>query len=97
MKAIKPIDYNDVVIGQVKTLLKQYTKNNDLPGYTEDPTVPVDSKTPTFCSLLLYINNMRWSGVPIYITSGKGLNERKAEIKVCFKWMTGGPFGDMEK
>jgi len=29
------------------------------PGYTEDPTVPKGSKTPTFASVVLYIDNDR--------------------------------------
>ena len=50
-----------------------------------DPTVPPGSKTPTFCSAVLRINNRRWDGVPFILKAGKALDDRKAEIRVQFK------------
>jgi glucose-6-phosphate 1-dehydrogenase len=41
-------------------------------GYTEDPTVPDDSVTPTFATIVLWIKNPRWDGVPFIIKAGKG-------------------------
>jgi glucose-6-phosphate 1-dehydrogenase len=32
-------------------------------GYKDDPTVPKDSFTPTFASVVLRINNERWDGM----------------------------------
>jgi len=29
------------------------------PAYLDDPTVPAGSKTPTFASVVLYVNNVR--------------------------------------
>ena len=52
---------------------------------TTDPTVPAGSKTPTFCSAVLRINNRRWDGVPFILKAGKALDDRKAEIRVQFK------------
>ena len=54
-------------------------------SYRSEPGVPADSVTATFCSLALYIDNARWSGVPFLLKCGKGLNESKAEIRVQFK------------
>lgn len=31
-------------------------------GYKDDPQVPNDSKTPTFASIVFYIDNERWEG-----------------------------------
>jgi glucose-6-phosphate 1-dehydrogenase len=69
------------------------------PAYTEqDPTVPDDSVTPTFASMILWINNPRWDGVPFVIKAGKALNERKAEIRIQFKSAPSakGMFADQE-
>ena len=41
-------------------------------GYLDDPTVPKGSKTPTYASCVLYINNERWEGVPFILKAGKG-------------------------
>jgi glucose-6-phosphate 1-dehydrogenase len=50
-----------------------------------DPTVPPESKTPTFCSAVVRIHNQRWDGVPFVLKAGKALDDRKAEIRIQFK------------
>lgn len=50
LQCIEPINEEEVVIGQYE-------------GYKDDPTVPNDSVTPTFASLVLRINNERWDGM----------------------------------
>ncbi|KVI02535.1 glucose-6-phosphate dehydrogenase [Cynara cardunculus var. scolymus] len=60
--------YGEVVLGQYE-------------GYTDDPTVPDNSNTPTFATMVLRIHNERWEG--------KALNSRKAEIRVQFKDVPG--------
>jgi glucose-6-phosphate 1-dehydrogenase len=52
-------------------------------GYRNEVANP-DSNTETYASLTVYINNPRWQGVPITMTTGKGLDERKTEVKVSF-------------
>jgi glucose-6-phosphate 1-dehydrogenase len=42
-------------------------------GYRDDPTVPAQSNTPTYASMVLYINNERWEGVPFIMKCGKGV------------------------
>ncbi len=54
-------------------------------AYREEPKVAPDSATETFVALELYIDNWRWSGVPIYIRTGKRLSRRMTEIAVQFK------------
>ncbi len=49
LRAVQPIRDEDVVLGQYE-------------GYKDDPTVPKDSVTPTFASIILRINNERWDG-----------------------------------
>jgi glucose-6-phosphate 1-dehydrogenase len=51
-------------------------------GYTSEPGVRKDSRTPTYAAVRLFIDNWRWQGVPFYLRSGKGLAERVSEIVV---------------
>jgi glucose-6-phosphate 1-dehydrogenase len=79
LRAVQPIRDEDVVLGQYE-------------GYKDDPTVPKDSVTPTFASIILRINNERWDGVPFIMKAGKALDSRKAEIRVQFKDVPGDIF-----
>jgi hypothetical protein len=49
LQSVSPIKYDEVVIGQYE-------------GYKDDPTVPDDSNTPTFASVVLRVHNERWEG-----------------------------------
>ncbi len=55
------------------------------PGYRQEKDVAPDSSTETFAAIKLHIDNWRWSGVPIYLRSGKALWKRGTEIIVTFK------------
>ncbi|KAL5211305.1 hypothetical protein ABZP36_022152 [Zizania latifolia] len=72
LQSVIPIKHDEVVLGQYD-------------GYKDDSTVPDDSNTPTFASLVLRVHNERWDGVPFILKAGKALNSRKAEIRVQFK------------
>jgi len=76
LRACRPVKREDVVLGQ-------YVTNGVEPGYLDDPTVPKGSKTPTFATCILYIDNQRWAGVPIIVKAGKGLDDRRAEARFC--------------
>jgi len=72
LQSVEPIQHEEVVIGQYD-------------GYKDDPTVPDESNTPTYASVVLRVHNERWEGVPFILKAGKALNSRKAEIRVQFK------------
>ncbi|MEX0596964.1 MAG: glucose-6-phosphate dehydrogenase [Candidatus Paceibacterota bacterium] len=78
IKCLKPITNQDVVLGQ-------YVSSKSYKGYLEEEGVKNNSKTETYVQLTAYIDNPRWEGVPIYISTGKRLSENKAEIRVSFK------------
>ncbi len=73
-----------VVRGQYGPSFKE---NGELhqPGYRQEKDVNPDSGTETFAAIKLHIDNRRWSGVPIYLRSGKALWKRGTEIVVTFK------------
>ncbi|XP_057515678.1 glucose-6-phosphate 1-dehydrogenase 6, cytoplasmic-like [Amaranthus tricolor] len=79
LQAVDQINDEEVVLGQYE-------------GYKDDPTVPNNSNTPTFATVILRINNERWEGVPFILKAGKALNSRKAEIRIQFKEVPGDIF-----
>lgn len=46
---------------------------------------PIKSDTETYVALKTEIQTEKWQGVPIYMMTGKYLNEKKAEILITFK------------
>ena len=55
-------------------------------GYTEEAgcTNP-QSKTETFVAIKAHIDNWRWSGVPFYLRTGKGLSEKVTQVVIAYK------------
>jgi glucose-6-phosphate 1-dehydrogenase len=56
-----------------------------VPAYREEPGVKVDSLTPTFAMMKVFLDNWRWQGVPFFLTSGKRLDKKITEISIQFK------------
>jgi glucose-6-phosphate 1-dehydrogenase len=56
-----------------------------VPAYRDEPGVDMDSLTPTFAMMKIFVDNWRWQGVPFYLTSGKRLAEKRTEITINFK------------
>jgi glucose-6-phosphate 1-dehydrogenase len=54
-------------------------------GYHEEEGVPDDSRTETYVTLRLEVDNWRWAGVPIYLRTGKRLARKVTEIAVTLK------------
>ncbi|KAH7574599.1 hypothetical protein JRO89_XS03G0318400 [Xanthoceras sorbifolium] len=86
LRSMKPLQLEDVNIGQYKGHSKG---SRSYPAYTDDPTVPKDSLTPTFAAAVLFINNARWDGVPFLMKAGKALHTKRAEIRVQFRHVPG--------
>lgn len=56
-----------------------------VPGYRQEAGVSPTSRTETFVSAKLLIDNWRWAGVPFYLRTGKRLAKRSTEIMIQFK------------
>ncbi len=54
-------------------------------GYKEEEGVAPESVTETYAAVEFYISNWRWSGVPFYVRTGKGLARNLTEIAVHLK------------
>jgi len=59
--------------------IKQYE------GYQKEPKVPEDSETETYAEMKLEINSFRWTGVPIYIRTGKAVGQKMTSIAITLK------------
>ncbi|MDA0989344.1 MAG: glucose-6-phosphate dehydrogenase [Verrucomicrobia bacterium] len=86
---VPPATLADIVIGQYTGVKRG---SITIPGYTEDESVPSDSKTPTFAAVVLKVQNPRWDGVPFVMCAGKGLDGRMTEIRIQFKDVPGSLF-----
>lgn len=62
---------NNLLVGQYK-------------GYKSEFNVDPDSNTETFVFLKTEIDTQRWKGVPVYLLTGKHLDEKKSEIIIEF-------------
>ncbi|SEN36244.1 glucose-6-phosphate dehydrogenase [Lihuaxuella thermophila] len=58
-----------------------------VPGYRDEKNVNPASNTETFVAAKLYVDNLRWAGVPFYIRTGKRMPAKATEIVIQFKEM----------
>uniref|UniRef100_A0A1I7YKZ3 Glucose-6-phosphate 1-dehydrogenase n=1 Tax=Steinernema glaseri TaxID=37863 RepID=A0A1I7YKZ3_9BILA len=95
LKSIAPVTIDDVVHGQY--IANANSKHPEAAvGYLDEDGVPKDSVTPTYALAVLRVNNERWDGVPFFLRCGKGLNERKAEVRIQFREVPGDIFKNGE-
>jgi glucose-6-phosphate 1-dehydrogenase len=86
LRSIRPIDKKNVDAYAVRGQYIAGKINKDgVIGYKQEEKVEKNSSTETFVALKLNIDNIRWSGVPFYLRTGKRLHEKAAEIAVVFK------------
>ena len=79
LASLAPLDLSSFHLGQYGS-----NENGEMNAYQEEPDVPEDSQTETYVSMQMGVKNMRWDGVPVYVRTGKRLNEKKTEIRVTF-------------
>jgi glucose-6-phosphate 1-dehydrogenase len=92
LRGMPPIEPKNVIIGQYEKSL-----DGSKPSYKDDESVPKGSRCPTFASMVAYIKNERWDGVPFILKAGKALNEQKTEVRIQFKDVTSGIFKDIPR
>ncbi|MGA4642978.1 glucose-6-phosphate dehydrogenase [Limisphaera sp. 4302-co] len=56
-----------------------------VPAYREEPRVRPDSCVETYVAARLFLDNWRWSGVPIYLRTGKRLARTVSEVRIQFR------------
>jgi glucose-6-phosphate 1-dehydrogenase len=60
-------------------------KGKNVSAYVNEDRVPGDSRTETYVAAKFYIDNWRWSGVPVYLRTGKRMGRKQTSITVQFK------------
>ncbi|MEI7668338.1 MAG: glucose-6-phosphate dehydrogenase [Erysipelotrichaceae bacterium] len=78
INAIQSLMIDDCVFGQ-------YSSQNELKGYREEEHIAPDSQTETYIALQMHVKAGALKGVPIFVRSGKRLNQRATYISVHFK------------
>lgn len=89
LRFIPPVQADALRIGQY---VAATVGKRSYPSYTDDPTVPDNSITPTYAAVKLAIDNWRWEGVPFYLEAGKGLDTCITEIRIRFRSLPGNMF-----
>lgn len=83
--ALRPVSVDDV---NNRTIRAQYgsgfVDGEAVPGYKDEDGVAADSLTETYVALCLHVDTWRWSGVPVFVRSGKRLTRKVSEIAVQF-------------
>jgi glucose-6-phosphate 1-dehydrogenase len=65
----------------------------DLSGFREEEGVQPDAQTDTYAAVKLFVDNWRWSGVPVYIRTGKRLPKRVTDVAIQFRTAPKNMFG----
>ena len=76
------------VLKNIRIFNNDFDKNMEIgqyKGYKEEESVNKKSTTETFVKIKVEVNNNRWKGVPISITTGKKLDSKETSIKIYFK------------
>jgi glucose-6-phosphate 1-dehydrogenase len=53
--------------------------------YRKEPNVQANSNVETFVAMQVWLDNWRWSGVPVYLRTGKNLATSASEVRVQFR------------
>jgi glucose-6-phosphate 1-dehydrogenase len=86
LEALRPMTSEQVARHVVRG---QYTAGTlagkPQPAYREEPLVNPGSNVETYAALRLHVDNWRWSGVPFYLRTGKGLPMSASEVRIQFR------------
>ncbi|HLR89006.1 MAG TPA: glucose-6-phosphate dehydrogenase [Atopostipes sp.] len=85
LKGLKNIDQNNVTPNFVRgqyTLSKNYP---DVLDYISEHEVAPDSQVETFVAGKIESEHDKWTGVPVYIRTGKRMENKNTQIDIVFK------------
>lgn len=85
-RSIRPMTPEEVAVRTVRARYDAGTISGQaVPGWLEEPGVPVGTRAETYAALDLRIDNWRWAGVAFYLRTGKRLARQVTEIAVHLK------------
>lgn len=79
LKSIREIKIEEVPVLAVRGQYESYLKDENLSK----------SNTETYAAIKLYIDNLRWDGVPFYLRTGKKLKRKETSVIIVFKKIPG--------
>jgi glucose-6-phosphate 1-dehydrogenase len=82
LRSLSDIAPDDAVLGQY---VSGCAGGDPVAGYLAERGVAPDSRTETYVSLRLAIDNWRWQGVPFVLRTGKRLARRTTQIALTFR------------
>jgi len=86
LKSIRPLKPEDVARQVVRgQYFAGVVNGQPQPGYRQEPKVKPDSNVETYVAAKFFIDNWRWSGVPIYVRTGKCLPLGASEVRIQFR------------
>ncbi|QIA09083.1 glucose-6-phosphate dehydrogenase [Draconibacterium halophilum] len=86
LNAIRRFSENDVYVNAVRGQYdKGWIEGQEVKAYRDEDNVDNESLSETFAAVRFYIDNWRWQGVPIYVRTGKRLQEKTSYITIQFK------------
>jgi glucose-6-phosphate 1-dehydrogenase len=80
--AVRPISPDDAARGRYEA---GTIKGEAVKAYRQEDDVDPASRTETYVALKLAVETWRWTGVPFYLRTGKGLTARDTEIVIQFR------------
>jgi glucose-6-phosphate 1-dehydrogenase len=83
--SLAPEDITLQKISLLRSLRVESCTRFQYEGYRGEKGVAPDSTTETFAELKLHINNFRWTGMPIYVRTGKATHRKGTEIGIRMK------------
>ena len=88
LRAIRRLSPQEV---EHHTVRARYTAGRigerEVPSYTDEEGIDPARETETFARVTLWVDNLRWAGVPFVLRSGKALAGDRHEIAVTFRPM----------
>jgi glucose-6-phosphate 1-dehydrogenase len=88
LRAIRRLSPQEV---EHHTVRARYTAGligqREVPSYTDEKGIDPARATETFAQVTLWLDNLRWAGVPFVLRSGKALSRERHEIAVHFRPM----------
>ena len=86
LKAIDSFEPDRVETNAVRgQYIRDFVGGQEVPGYTDEPSVAEHSTTETYCAVRLCVSNWRWADTPFLLRSGKRLPRRVTEVAIHFK------------
>ena len=86
LKSIRPMTPADVARQVVRgQYFAGVMDGQPQPGYRQETKVKPDSNVETYVAMKLLIDNWRWSGVPVYVRTGKCLPLGASEVRIQFR------------